>query len=204
MRITRGLGGFVASARFAQPGDGDGDSRLVVRVPVDKVSRAVMRFSGLGTVIGQDVSIQDLQRRFGRQTQRIERLQRTIAGLGEELKRTDLTETERIRLRERIAAEQVRLTAARGARGATLRQGRLATVGLTLTTREGAELQPPPPPGRFEQTLRDALTVLATLLTWLVAAAIVAGPFVLLLLGAVAFERRRRRRADERLLDAAA
>ena len=171
---------------------------------MDKVSRAVMRFSALGTVIGQDVSIQDLQRRFGRQTQRIEELQARIAGFQAELRRTDLTEPERILLRERIAAEQARLAAARGARQATLRQGRLATVSLTLTTRESAELQPPPPPGRFERTLRDAVTVLATLLTWLLAALIVAGPFVLLLAAAVAVERRRRRRADQRLLDATA
>lgn len=204
MRIARSLGGFVVNAQFAQPGDGDGDSRLVVRVPVDKVSQAVMRFSALGTVDGQQVAIQDLQGQYNRQTERIERLRETIAGFELELLRTDLSDDARIRLRERVAATRAQLKTALGGRQATERRGRLATVSLTLTTREGAELQPPAPPGRFEDTLRDAVRVLATLLTWLLAALIVAGPFALLLVAAALLERRRRRRADERLLETTA
>ena len=198
MRIARSLGGFVVTAQFAQPGDGDGDSRLVVRVPVDKVSQAVLRFSALGTVIGQQVSIQDLQGQFNRQTETIDRLRATIAGFERELARPDLSDETRIRLQERVADLRARLAAARTGRQATERRGSLATVSLTLTTREQGEL-PPAPPGRFEDTLRDAVHVLTTMLTWLLAAVIVAGPFMLLLFAATQLARRRRRRADERL-----
>lgn len=201
MRIARGLGGFVVSADYASPGDGDGDSRLVVRVPVDKVSEAVLRFAGLGTVVAQQVSIQDLQATFNAQSRRLDALRGTVAELERELRRTDLDVDTRIRLRGRLANARAQLAAAIGARNATGRRGRLATVSLTLTTREGAELQPPAPPGSFERTLRDALGVLGTAATWLLAALIVAGPFALLAALGVALERRRRRRAERRLLE---
>ena len=203
MRIARSLGGFVVNARFVQAGEA-ADSMLVVRVPTDKVSQAVMRFSALGTVVGQHVAIQDLQGQHNRQTERIERLRARIADFERELTRVDLTDDARIRLRELIATDRARLKTALGGRQATERRGRLATVSLTLTTREQGELQPPAPPGRFEDTLRDAVRILATLLTWLLAAVIVAGPFALVLLGALVVDRRRRRRADERLLETTA
>lgn len=204
MGVARSLGGFVVSADYASPGDGDGDSRLVVRVPVNKVSVAVLRFAALGTVQAQQVSIQDLQGTFNVQSQRIDALRGTISELRRELRRTDLEVDARIALRTRLAAARAQLEAALAARRSTERRGRLATVSLTLTTREGAELQPPAGPGRFERTLRDALGVLGTMATWLLAALIVTGPFALLAALGVALERRRRRRAEQRLLEQAA
>jgi hypothetical protein len=203
MGIVRSLGGYVVRADYGAAGgtEGEGDSLLVVRVPVGKVSAAVLRFSQLGDVVAQQVSISDLQSTFNAQTDRIRSLRGTIATLERELRRTDLTTEQRNRLQLQLARARDQLDAALGARDATLRRGRLAQVSLTLTTREGAEPVAPSKPGRFERTLRDALGVLAAMATWLLAALIVAGPFVLLALAAVALERRRRRRADQRLLE---
>jgi hypothetical protein len=170
-------------------------------MPHRATATATARFAELGTVVGQDVAIQDLQGSFNRQTTLIESLRGTILELERELRRDDLNVEARIRLQNRLANARAQHEAAIASRNATERRGRLATVSLTLTTREGAELQPPTPPGRFEQTLRDAVGVLAAMMTWLLAALIVVGPFALLAAAGVALERRRRRRADERLLD---
>ena len=201
MRITRRLGGYVVRAGMTSPGDGDGDSSLVVRVPVGKVNEAVLLFASLGSVVAQDVSIQDLQVGVNRQNDQIEALRRTIATLRRELQTPGLSDEQRDRLRTRLVNAEVTLSRQLRGREATLRRGRLAVVSLTLTTREQSEIQPPAPPGRFEQTLRDALHVLATAATWILAALIVLGPFLVLAALAVYLDRRRRRRADDRLLD---
>jgi len=201
MRITRTLGGFVVRADYGAAAGGEGDSLLVVRVPVGKVSEAVLRFSQLGTVTSQQVSLADLQGAYNAQTDLIVALRNTIATLQRELRGPGLTPAGRDDLSRRLANARRSLDAALGSRRATERRGRLAQVSLTLTTREGAQPVAPSKPGRFEQTLRDALGVLGALVTWLLAGLIVAGPFLALAVGTVALERRRRRRADRRLLE---
>src|SRR2546423_3789882 len=59
MRITRNLGGFVQSVDFASARSGP--SYLTLRIPIAHVQQAVVRFSGLGTILSQQVSIRDLQ-----------------------------------------------------------------------------------------------------------------------------------------------
>lgn len=203
MRIARSLGGYVVSAQLTTPVGEDGDSSLVVRVPVTKVQDAIARFSELGVLVAQDVSLQDLQAQANRQDERIASLRRTVATLERELAAPGLTREERAELERRLASADRALRQARAAREATERRGRLARVGLTLTTREEGQALPPPPPGDFEQTLRDALGALEQLVAWTLAALIVASPFLALTALLVALEARRRRRAEERLLQRA-
>src|SRR5918995_973192 len=61
MRLTRRLGGFVVRADYDTPGDGEGDSLLVVRVPVARVQDAIAGFAELGPIVGQRIAIEDLQ-----------------------------------------------------------------------------------------------------------------------------------------------
>ena len=77
-----------------------------------------------------------------------------------------------------------------------------ARVSLTLTTRDEASIAPPvvDPPGYFERTVRDAAEALGRVLTWTLAALIVASPALVLAVLLVLLERRRRRAAEERLL----
>jgi Domain of unknown function (DUF4349) len=203
MRIARSLGGYVVSAQLTTPVGSDGDSELVVRVPVTKVQDAIARFSGLGVLVAQDIAIQDLQGQANRQDEQIEALRRTIATLERALEAPDLTPEERADLERRIANADRSLKQAQRARAATERRGSLARVGLTLTTREEGQALPPPPPGDFEQTLRDALGALEQVVAWALAALIVASPFLALTALLVALEARRRRRAEERLLQRA-
>jgi hypothetical protein len=200
MKITRSLGGYVVSASYDEPGDADGDSVLVVRVPIARVQDAILRFSQLGAILAQHISVADLQAQLDRQTDAIAALRRTIAKLETQLEDTTLTPEARERLKLRLIDARRTLTAREGGHAQTKRRAATARVALTLTTRE--EVVPTPPPSGesgLGKTLKDALGVLAAVLTWTLAALIVASPLlVLAALLAVGF--RMRRRAEERRL----
>ena len=200
IRITRSLRGYVVAARDDAATEG-GDSFLVVRVPVTRVQDAIAQFSALGDIVSQSVRIDDVQAQVNAQGDRISALRVTIARLAEQLRRTDLSAAERIRLEERRAAAQAELRRLRAARDAAVRRARLARVSLTLTTREPVARDDSS--GGFGGTIRDALGVVATLLTWAVAGAIVAAPFVALAAVSWIAARRARRRANDRLLERA-
>ena len=71
-QVARSYGGFVASVDESTNG-GNGQSDLVLRIPVARVQDAYFRLAKLGTVTAQHLSIRDLdqvvksQRRRGRQ-----------------------------------------------------------------------------------------------------------------------------------------
>ena len=203
MRTTRRFGGFVVTAHYDETAGADGDSLLVVRVPVGRVQDAIQAFSGLGTIVSQQIQVEDLQQTLDRQQRAIAAQKREIARLESELERTDLTEEQRAELRLKLVEARRALTVRQRGREATQARAATARVSLTLTTRDEASLVPPvvEPPGYFERTVRDAAEALGRVLTWTLAALIVASPAILLgilLLGLL--ERRRRRVAEERLL----
>jgi hypothetical protein len=175
---------------------------LVFRVPVARVQEAIVRLTGLGDLLSQRISLEDLQAPLERQTDAVGQLRERVSQLDRQLRNPDLAEEERARLQlERLQARQ-QLTDQIRLRDETLRRGRLALVSLTLTTRAEEEAVPVPP-GDAEQRLRDAVSALAEMVTWGLYVLIVAGPFLVLAAIGVAVDRRRRRRADERLLERA-
>jgi Domain of unknown function (DUF4349) len=201
MRTARSLGGYVVSARFDAPGD-DGDSVLVFRIPVTRVQEAIVRLTSLGGLISQRIELEDLQAPLERQTDAIGELRTRVRSLERTLQNRNLSEEERARLQLELMQTRQQLADQLRQRAETLERGRLALVSLTLTTRDGAEAIPAPP-GEAEQRLRDAVSALGEMVTWLLYAAIVASPFLALAAIGVALERRRRRRADDRLLERA-
>lgn len=202
MRTTRSLGGYVVVADYGQPNGRDGDSLLVVRVPVNRVQDAIFAFSQLGTIASQRIRIEDLQTEFGQREVAIERLRRSIARLEELLRDPGLSAEERARLRVQLIVARQDLVQRLRAQQATLRRGRLARVALTLTTREGAVAKPDPP-GYVERTLRDALSAVSRVVAWTLYVLIVLSPFVAIAVLALVLERIRRRRLEERLLSSA-
>ncbi len=196
MRLTRSLGGFVASASFDVPGR-QGTSTLVLRIPIDRVQRALAAFAGYGTLLSQKISVQDLQQRADAQSSRIAALKRAITALETQLRGT-ISQTERDRLEHLLSIERSRLAAQQKSLGATVRRAELARVGLTLVT-------PSPKasaaPGRFDRTLDDAGSVLARELEILLYALVVVGPLLALGGIAIAVGRTHRRRSDRRLLE---
>ena len=196
MRLTRALGGFVASASFDVPGR-QGTSTLVLRIPIDRVQRALAAFAGYGTLLSQKISVQDLQQRADAQSSRISALKRAIATLETKLQGS-ISQAERDRLEHLISIERSRLAAQQKRLGATVRRAELARVGLTLVT-------PAPEasaaPGRFDRTLDDAGSVLARELEILLYALVVVGPLLAVGGVAIAVGRAQRRRSDRRLLE---
>jgi hypothetical protein len=196
MRLTRSLGGYVASASYDVPGR-QGTSTLVLRIPIDRVQRALAAFAGYGTLLSQKISVKDLQQRADAQSSRIAALKRAITALETQLQGS-ISQAERDRLEHLVSIEKSRLAAQQKTLGATVRRAELARVGLTLVT-------PSPKasaaPGRFDRTLDDAGSVLARELEILLYALVVVGPLLALGGVAIAVGRAQRRRSDRRLLE---
>jgi hypothetical protein len=194
MRDTRGLGGFVASIDFGTRPEEQGDASLVLRVPVAKVQEAVARYTELGTIVSQQVKINDLQPQADRLSQSATELRRRIAELVAKSRSSGLTVDERIRL-ENARRDLQSLT---GRRSRLVREASYATVTLELTTTKAAEKRDEP--GAFRTFWDDASKILGTELIWLLYALVVAGPFILLAILALVAERSRRRRSADSLL----
>jgi len=66
LRTTRRLGGYVVAVDYGTPEATEGRATLRVRVPVSRVQAAVVDFSNLGRILGQQTRITDLQQRLTR------------------------------------------------------------------------------------------------------------------------------------------
>ena len=181
LRQTRALGGYVRTVDYGE-GRGEGTARLVVRVPIGRVQTAILRFSELGAILDQHVSVRDVQPGLDRRFARIAELRRMVPTLsGDDL-----------------ATAQAQLEALQAAQAREQRQASFATVSLDLTTAEKEVV--PTPPGRIERAFERASDVLAAEAVALVYAGVVAAPFILLGLVLVIAVRAARSRMDKRLL----
>ena len=194
---TRAWGGYVVSANYAVPGK-DGDSTLTVRIPVQHVQAAIQRFSSLGTLAAQDVSIRDVQGQINSYTRQLLTIQERIARFRARLARPDLTPGQRASLELQLIRAQRAAAALRAERAKLARRASFATISLTLTTRDAAAA--PHQDSRAERTLRDAGSILLLELAFGLFGLIVAAPLVLLAGLAYLAARAGRRRADDRLL----
>src|SRR5918912_904829 len=125
LRITRSLGGFVQSVDYGTPSGGNGDAYLTVRIPVGSVQKAVTRFTALGSIVSQHLSIRDLQNQANAETLRILQLRELAAQLRAKLS-GQLTPEERVAVQARLDAVRGQLRAKAGQLEGTLRQGRLS------------------------------------------------------------------------------
>jgi hypothetical protein len=197
IRATRAWGGYVVSANYAVPGK-DGDSTLTVRIPVQHVQAAIQRFSSLGTLAGQDISIRDVQGQINTYTRQLMTLSERIAKIRARLTRPDLTPGQRASLEVQLVRAQRAAAALRAERAKLARTASLATISLTLTTRQAAAA--PHHDSRAVRTLRDAGSILLLELAFGLFGLIVAAPLALLAGLALIAARVARRRADDRLL----
>jgi len=191
--IVRDLGGFVVSARYAT--GTEGTSSLTLRVPSARAADAVARLSTLGTILAQDVQIQDLQE--ARASARAGEVQAQLAAVTVQLGQAE-TAAERARLTARRAELRAQLQQLRASRAATTVEARTATIQLELRTEEGAAV--PLPASRIDRALDRALDVLAWEAVVVLAFAVAAAPLALVVAAVWATRRTRRRLEDERLL----
>jgi hypothetical protein len=127
LAIARSLGGY-ASAVSVDVQKGEGDASIRLRIPVQNVQRAVARLSELGTITGESVHVRDLQAGVDQLDRRVARLQKQLRAL----RAQEQTEA----VKRQIAALTAQVERLQRGRSATVREARLATVDLAMTTRE--------------------------------------------------------------------
>jgi hypothetical protein len=196
LTITRDLGGYVVNVQYAT--GADGMSSLTLRVPSNRAGDAVTRLSALGTIVAQNVQIQDLQESLDGLDREVERLRARIAALTVQLERAT-TAAERARLLEQRAQAQAELRELRASRAATAAEARNATIQLELRTEDGSGAVVG---SRLDRALDRAIEVLAWEAVVALAIAVAALPLALVAAAVWATRKARRRREDERLLAA--
>ena len=189
MRVARLLGGYVAAVSYRSPSGGRGSAAFVVRVPVDRVQDAIEEYSGLGTILAQNVRISDVTKAVQQEAKEIAQLRAEIASLAA----GGISAGEQA-LYERAKARLDYLTRTKAA---TVRRAQFAKVWLGIVTKPKAAAAPA---GRLQQTLDDAGHVLARELEILLYGLIVAGPLLVLGGAAIAGARMTQRRRDAQLL----
>jgi hypothetical protein len=196
MRITTGLGGFVASVQQSSTKGTPGEADLVLRIPVANVEKAMVQLSALGTVVDQHVSIVDLEQTVRLQRDRMRALRVRIAKISAALQQS-LPADVRLRLQFQLDDARRALARETGTQKATLREAALSRIALTLTT-EQAITATTHHHGRFGSAVANAGHFLAAAGAIALLVLIVVSPLLLLALlwwyGARAWRRREERR----------
>jgi hypothetical protein len=182
LRTTRRLGGYVRSVDYGS-GPKAGTAVLVVRVPIQRVQKAIVALSGLGKILDQHVSVRDVQPTLNRRALKIASLRERIPTLsGEE------------RARAEAQLERLVLAQARDRQRTSF-----ATVSLDLRTKEASPIVPVRPT-RIERAFERAADVIAAELAAIVYVLLVAAPFLVLGATLLIGTRALRRRSDARLM----
>jgi hypothetical protein len=189
-KVATSLGGYAQSVVY----DG-GRASLDLRVPTANVQRALARLAGLGTIVTQHISIQDLTHKLELQSEQIAQLRRRVAALRTALGDPALPDAQRVLLQIKLAEAKRALAQRVNGRKGTVAQGATSRVSLVLTTAKAAAAAPHHR-GRLGRMLHSAVGFLAIEGLVVLFALIVASP-VALVLGLLWFVRRR---ATERLL----
>jgi hypothetical protein len=193
------LGGYAQSVHYQASHDGGGSAVLSLRVPVQKAQTAIGRLGGLGTLLSQQVSTQDLQAKLTSQTSQIGSLKRAIAVYVTALQSPTLPASQRAILQIRLNNARRSLSRLEHARKGTVAAGANADISLLLTTQKSAAVVTHHKEGRFGRLLGDAARFLALEGIIVLYALIVLAP-ILLLVALGWWILRERRRREERLL----
>jgi hypothetical protein len=140
LHVTASLGGYPQSVHVST-GPKAATAELVLRVPRAHVQQAIGRLSALGTIVVEQVDIQDLQAGINATDRTIARLQRQLAQLR--------AQPQSDAVKRRTTALTARVVALQRARASTLQTAHFATVRLSLSSSAA--------PKRHTHYLRDAL-----------------------------------------------
>jgi hypothetical protein len=200
-RIATSLGGYAQSVDYQTPRGADGSAQIELRVPAENVQRALTRLAGLGTLVSQEVSVDDLQHTLQVQSDQVAQLRRTIAALQRALADPALADAQRVFVRIRLAESKRALSQRLHARNGTIAAGTTARISLVLGT-ERSVVAPAPPRGRTSRMLHSAVGFLGLEGMVVLYALIVISPLALLAGLGWGLARARRRRDERRLLAA--
>ena len=126
LAIASSLGGYPVSVHASSSTTG-AQADLALKVPRTHIAQAIARLSALGTIVGEQVDVQDAQAGLNATDRLIARLQKQLA----ELRAQEQTDV----VKQRIAALTSRIQILQRREAATLRATRYATVRLHLATK---------------------------------------------------------------------
>ena len=198
LRLTRDFDGYVRSVEYGS-GSERGSAYLVVRVPVGSVQEALVRYSALGQILDQHVSIHDAQPQLDRRFRLLQAQRDLIAKLQAKLESPSLAAVQRARLENRLVAARRQLVVLQKQQATLRRQTSYATVSLELRGKERAVVLPTEP-GRIGRALHRSGQIVADEAKVLVYVLVVGAPFFVLGALALGGLSVRRRRREERLL----
>src|SRR3954451_1546699 len=198
LQITRDLGGYVVSVSYAT--SDTGVSSLTLKVPTANVQDALVRLTGLGKIVSQQVQIDDLQGQGDELTKRETLLRGQIARLSARLAEPELDAQTRATLEARRDAARSELAQVRTTRAQVNAEARYATIQLTLQTPQTAAVVPVP--SRWDDAVDRAGEILVAEATIVLYALVVMGPFALLALLVWLGRRGLRKRQEAELLSA--
>jgi hypothetical protein len=198
LRITHDFHGYVRTVEYGS-GSERGSASLVVRIPVGSVQEALVRYSAIGRILDQHVSIRDVQPGVDRRFREMQARRDLISKLQAQLESPSLTADERTALENRLVAARRQLAELQRERAALRRQTSYATVSIDLRSTAKAAVVPGDP-GRIGRALHRSGQILADEVKVLVYVLIVGSPFIVLAALGAGGLRVRRRRSDERLL----
>jgi hypothetical protein len=194
-RIATSLGGYAQSVVYRTPQGSGGQSFIELRIPAQHVKQALSQLAGLGVLVSQQISIQDLTTTLERQSAQIAQLHRRIAALQAALRNPALPGAQRVLLQIQLAEAKRALGQRVHGRKGTIAAGVTSRVSLVLTTKKH-EAAAPPHRGRLGRMFHSAVGFLAIEGMVVLFALIVISPFAVAL-GLLWFWRRR---ATDRLL----
>jgi len=195
--LTRSLGGFVVSSSVST-GE-EGSASITVRVPVDRVQDAIAGLSGLGRIVSQQVTIDDLQQSLDELARREASVRSQIARIQARLRTENLDAQTEAVLRARLQTLRTELIGLRTSLASTQAEANLSTIQLTIAT-PGAFGAVAPPPSRIDRAVDEALSILAWEAVIALGIVIVLAPFALVGIAAWLGRRLYRRHEEERLL----
>jgi Domain of unknown function (DUF4349) len=196
--LTRSLGGHVVSSSVTT-GE-EGQASITVRVPVGNVQEAITGLSGLGRIVSQQVTIDDLQATLDELEDREAKVRSEIARIRARLESETLDPQTEAVLRAKLQTLRAQLPELRAGISSTETEARMSTIQLTVATPDafGAVA----PPSRIDRTIDEAVNVLAWEGVVALGLVIVVAPFALVAFAAWLGRRLYRRHEEERLLAA--
>jgi len=194
--LTRSLGGYVVSSSVTT-GE-QGNASLTVRVPVARVQDAITGLSGLGRIVSQQVTVEDLQEQLDQLEHRRASLVEQITRITARLESEDLDAATTAALEARRRALRNDLRIVRSQIAGTNAEARMSTIQLAIVTPNSSGTVVPG--SRIDRTIDKALNVLAWEGVVALGMLIVLAPFALVGLAVWLGRRVYRRHEEERLL----
>jgi hypothetical protein len=199
INLTRGWGGYVVSVDSGSDRK-SGTAYLELRIPIVKIQSALARLSGLGTILANHVSIQDVQVQLNKRYSRMQALRVKIASLRGKLTDPNLTQSQKDFFNAQIAERQGLIDNLQQLQQAQETKASFATVGLDLETKKAAAAAPPGKQGQIGRALHNIGRVLVVEAEVLLYVLLIGAPFAVLA-ALLWFSRRGlRRRSEEQLL----